>query len=297
MSGQREFIVIDGNSFIHRAYHATKKAERKTSEGVATGAVHGVLLMVESMVCRFDEVPIFMVFDSEKESFRKTVYPEYKANRSTPPEDLVNQIHIIHDIFRAIGMPMLVVDGVEADDVIGTLAKDAIDNDHLLLICTGDKDMAQLVCDNVKLLDTMRDRLTDRSGVIERFGVAPEHIVDYLALVGDSADNIPGLPGVGGKTAAELINAVGGIDTMLADLDAVKRAPIRNSHSIAAGLAEHRALVKMSQFLATIKCDVELDVTLDGVEYAEPEMEALMAYADEYELYDSPLMRRFFDSP
>lgn len=295
MNLQKCFIVVDGNSFIYRAYHATKHLKQTTLDGVATGAINGVLNMIHGLAFRFIETPIIMVFDSEEESFRKTVYPEYKANRATPPDELLAQLEPIHELIRAMGLPVIIVPGVEADDVIGTLAQDAIDNDHLLLICTGDKDMAQLVCDkNVRLLDTMRNMVTGEGTVEQKFGVRPDQIIDYLALVGDTVDNIPGLKGVGGKTAAQLLNAMGTIDNMLDNLDEVRKLPIRNIGAVADSLEEQRPIVKMSQFLATIKRDVPLDVTLETIEYNEPEYEALLEYIHFYELDQNPMMRRLF---
>lgn len=295
MKEQKCFIVVDGNSFIYRAYHATKHLKQTTSDGVSIGAINGVLNMIYALAFRFIETPIIMVFDSEEDSFRKTVYPEYKANRATPPDELIAQLEPIHEMIRAMGLPVIIEPGVEADDVIGTLAQEAIDNDHLLLICTGDKDMAQLVCDdNVRLLDTMRNALTCEGHVEQKFGVRPDQIIDYLALVGDSVDNIPGLKGVGGKTAAQLLNAMGSLDNMLDNLDEVRKLPIRNAGGIADSMEEHRATVKMSQFLATIKRDVPLDFTLDTIEYNEPEYEFLLELIHFYELENNPMMRRLF---
>lgn len=294
MKQQKCFIVVDGNSFIYRAYHATKHLKKTTADGVPTGAINGVLNMIHSLAHRFIETPIIMVFDSEEDSFRKTIYPDYKATRSTPPEELLEQLPAIHELVRAMGLPVLIEPGVEADDVIGTLAQDAIDNDHLLLICTGDKDMAQLVCNNVRLLDTMKDTLTCELGVEEKFGVRPDQIIDFLALVGDSVDNIPGIKGVGGKTAAELLNAMGSLDNMLDNVEEVRKLPVRNSSGIAEAMESDRATIKMAQFLATIKRDVPLDVTLDTIEYDDPEYEALSEYMHFYELEYNPMMRRLF---
>lgn len=294
MKQQKCFIVVDGNSFIYRAYHATKHLKQTTTDGVPTGAINGVLNMIHSLAHRFIETPIIMVFDSEEDSFRKTIYPDYKATRSTPPDELLAQLPAIHELVRAMGLPVLIEPGVEADDVIGTLAQDAIDNDHLLLICTGDKDMAQLVCKNVRLLDTMKNTLTCELGVEEKFGVRPDQIIDFLALVGDSVDNIPGIKGVGGKTAAELLNAMGSLDNMLDNTEEVRKLPVRNSSGIADAMESDRATIKMAQFLATIKRDVPLDVTLDAIEYDDPEYEALYEYVHFYELEHNPMMRRMF---
>ena len=294
MKQQKCFIVVDGNSFIYRAYHATKHLKQTTADGVSTGAINGVLNMIHSLAHRFIETPIVMVFDSEEDSFRKTIYPDYKATRTTPPDELLAQLPAIHELVRAMGLPVLIEPGVEADDVIGTLAQDAIDNDHLLLICTGDKDMAQLVCNNVRLLDTMKNTLTCELGVVDKFGVRPDQIIDFLALVGDSVDNIPGIKGVGGKTAAELLNAMGSLDNMLDNVEEVRKLPIRNASGIADAMVSDRVTIKMAQFLATIKRDVPLDVTLDTIEYDDPEYETLLEYVHFYELEYNPMMRRLF---
>lgn len=294
MKQQKCFIVVDGNSFIYRAYHATKHLKQTTTDGVPTGAINGVLNMIHSLAHRFIETPIIMVFDSEEDSFRKTIYPDYKATRTTPPDELLAQLPAIHELVRAMGLPVLIEPGVEADDVIGTLAQDAIDNDHLLLICTGDKDMAQLVCNNVRLLDTMKNTLTCELGVVDKFGVRPDQIIDFLALVGDSVDNIPGIKGVGGKTAAELLNAMGSLDNMLDNVEEVRKLPIRNTSGIADAMVSDRVTIKMAQFLATIKRDVPLDVTLDTIEYDDPEYETLLEYVHFYELEYNPMMRRLF---
>lgn len=294
MKQQKCFIVVDGNSFIYRAYHATKHLKQTTTDGVPTGAINGVLNMIHSLAHRFIETPIIMVFDSAGDSFRKTIYPDYKATRSTPPDELLAQLPAIHELVRAMGLPILIEPGVEADDVIGTLAQDAIDNDHLLLICTGDKDMAQLVCNNVRLLDTMKNTLTCELGVVEKFGVRPDQIIDFLALVGDSVDNIPGIKGVGGKTAAELLNAMGSLDNMLDNVEEVRKLPIRNASGIADAMVSDRVTIKMAQFLATIKRDVPLGVALDTIEYDDPEYEALLEYVHFYELEYNPMMRRLF---
>ena len=294
MKQQKCFIVVDGNSFIYRAYHATKHLKQTTADGVSTGAINGVLNMIHSLAHRFIETPIVMVFDSEEDSFRKTIYPDYKATRTTPPDGLLAQLPAIHELVRAMGLPVLIEPGVEADDVIGTLAQDAIDNDHLLLICTGDKDMAQLVCNNVRLLDTMKNTLTCELGVVDKFGVRPDQIIDFLALVGDSVDNIPGIKGVGGKTAAELLNAMGSLDNMLDNVEEVRKLPIRNASGIADAMVSDRVTIKMARFLATIKRDVPLDVTLDTIEYDDPEYETLLEYVHFYELEYNPMMRRLF---
>ena len=292
MNNQKCFIVVDGNSFIYRAYHATKHLNMTTLDGFSTGAINGVLNMIHSLVFRFIEVPIIMVFDDEGDSFRKELYPEYKANRKAPPDELIAQLPAIHDLVRAMGLPILIEPGVEADDVIGTLAQDAIDNDHLLLICTGDKDMAQLVCDNVRLCDTMRHTTTCRQVVINKFGVTPEQIIDYLALVGDAVDNIPGLNGVGAKTAAQLLSAMDSLDNIFDNIDDVRKLPIRNADAIADSLIERKDIVKLSQTLATIKRDVPLDVTLDTIEYADIEPESLYELIHFYELETNPMIGR-----
>ncbi|MFP6834761.1 MAG: 5'-3' exonuclease H3TH domain-containing protein, partial [Pseudomonadales bacterium] len=206
-SGDAPLLLVDGSSYLFRAYHALP--ELKTSDGRPTGAVRGVIGMLRKLAKDYKGSAIAVVFDAKGKTFRDDIFPQYKANRPPMPGDLAEQIEPIHRIIEAMGLPLIVVVGVEADDVIGTLASEATRKQRHTVISTGDKDMAQLVTDHVTLINTMSETAMDRHGVVEKFGVPPELIIDYLALMGDSVDNIPGVPKVGPKTAAKWLNEFG----------------------------------------------------------------------------------------
>ena len=194
-------VLVDGSSYLFRAFHALPPLT--TTRGQQTGAVKGVINMVRALVNQYPQSCIAVLFDAKGKTFRDDIYPEYKAHRPPMPDELRSQIEPIHALIRAMGLPLLIVDGVEADDVIGTLAQQAWQQKIPTLVSTGDKDMTQLVNDHVTLLNTMTNETLDRDGVIAKFGLPPERIVEYLALMGDSVDNIPGVPGVGPKTAVK----------------------------------------------------------------------------------------------
>ncbi|NOZ37195.1 MAG: DNA polymerase I, partial [Gammaproteobacteria bacterium] len=208
------FVLVDGSSYLFRAYHAMP--DFSNSRGQPTGTIYGVINMIRRLLKDYEPQHIAIVFDAKGKTFRNDMYPEYKANRPPMPDDLRQQIAPIHEIIRAMGLPLLCVDGVEADDVIGTLAAEATAKKIDTLISTGDKDMAQLVNEHVSLINTMTDSYSDAAGVKEKFGVTPEQIIDYLTLVGDTSDNIPGVPKVGPKTAAKWLNQYGSLDQLLA---------------------------------------------------------------------------------
>ncbi len=242
-------VLVDGSSYLYRAFHAMP--DLRNSKGEPTGAVYGVTNMLRKLLAEEDPVYIAVVFDAKGKTFRDDIYPEYKAHRPPMPDELAKQIDAIHDIVRALGIPLLQVDGVEADDVIGTLARAAAAAGMDTLVSTGDKDMAQLVDAQVRLVDTMRDVVYDRGAVIEKFGVPPERIVDYLALVGDSSDNIPGVPGIGPKTAAKLLAQYGSLDGVIAHAAEVGG---KVGESLRAALDQ----LPLARRLATIRCDVPL---------------------------------------
>ncbi|MEK7666559.1 MAG: DNA polymerase I, partial [Pseudomonadota bacterium] len=195
MAGKKTLVLVDGSSYLYRAFHAMPNLSNSRNE--PTGAVYGVTNMLRRLLKDYDPEQVAVVFDAPGKTFRDDIYPEYKAHRPPMPDDLRSQIEQIHAIVRAMGLPLLMIEGVEADDVIGTLARQAAAEGRDVLISTGDKDMAQLVDGHVELVDTMKDARYNRVGVQERFGVPPERIVEYLALIGDTSDNIPGVPGVG----------------------------------------------------------------------------------------------------
>ncbi len=247
---------MDGSSYLFRAYHALP--ELKTSTGLHTGAVRGVIGMLRRLAKDYRGSPIAVVFDAKGKTFRDDIYPEYKANRPPMPDDLREQIEPIHQIIEAMGLPLIVVPGVEADDVIGTLAAEATDKQRDTVISTSDKDMAQLVTEHVTLVNTMSETTLDPAGVVEKFGVPPELIIDYLALMGDSVDNIPGVPKVGPKTAAKWLNEFGDLDGVLASAEQIKG-------KVGESLRDHLDQLPLSKALTTIKCDVGLDVGIDDL--------------------------------
>ena len=219
MTTRYPLVLVDASGYLFRAYHAMPKLTN--SRGEATGALVGVLNMLRKLIDEHRPDYIGVVFDAAGKSFRNDLYPAYKAQRPPMPEDLREQIQPLQDIIRAMGLPLLVVPDVEADDVIGTLATQAAAQGLRTLISTGDKDMAQLVDDQVTLINTMTDTLLDPAGVREKFGVPPERIVDYLSLMGDSVDNVPGVPKCGPKTAAKWIEELGDLDGVIAKADSI----------------------------------------------------------------------------
>ena len=279
---QAPLVLVDGSSYLYRAFHALPPLT--TSKGLPTGAVKGVLNMLKSLRKQYPESLFAVVFDAKGGTFRDELFAEYKANRPSMPDDLRVQIEPLHASVRALGYPLLCVDGVEADDVIGTLARSSAAAGRPVIISTGDKDMAQLVDGHITLVNTMTGSVMDVAGVKEKFGVGPEHIIDFLALMGDKVDNIPGVPGVGEKTAVGLLVGVeGGLDVLYANLDKVAGLPIRGAKTLAAKLEEHRQAAFLSYELATIKIDVPLDVEVDALVCGEPDREALMELYTELE--------------
>ena len=275
-------VLVDGSSYLYRAFHALPPLT--TSKGLPTGAVKGVLNMLKSLRRQYPDSPFAVVFDAKGGTFRDELYGEYKANRPSMPDDMRVQIDFLHNCVRGLGYPLLCVEGVEADDVIGTLARSSAAADRPVVISTGDKDMAQLVDGHITLVNTMTGSVLDVAGVKEKFGVGPEHIIDYLALMGDKVDNIPGVPGVGEKTAAGLLVGInGGLKELYDNLDKIPGLPLRGAKSLPAKLEEHREMAFLSYQLATIKIDVPLDIELDALHCGEPDREALMALYTELE--------------
>jgi DNA polymerase-1 len=272
---QAPLVLVDGSSYLYRAFHALPPLT--TSKGLPTGAVKGVLNMLKSLRKQYPDSPFAVVFDAKGGTFRDDMYAEYKANRPSMPDDMRVQIEPLHASVIALGFPLLCVEGVEADDVIGTLARSSAAADRPVVISTGDKDMAQLVDGHITLVNTMSGSSMDVEGVKEKFGVAPEQIIDYLALMGDSSDNIPGVPGIGPKTASGLLVGVnGGLKELYEQLDIVPTLPIRGAKTLPAKLEEHKEMAFLSYQLATIKVDVPLDVGLDGLHLGEPDREKLV---------------------
>ena len=279
---QAPLVLVDGSSYLYRAFHALPPLA--TSKGLPTGAVKGVLNMLKSLRRQYPDSPLAVVFDAKGGTFRDALYNDYKANRPSMPDDLRVQVDLLHACVKGMGYPFLCVEGVEADDVIGTLARSSAAADRPVVISTGDKDMAQLVDGHITLVNTMTGSVLDVPGVKEKFGVGPEHIIDYLALMGDKVDNIPGVPGVGEKTAVGLLVGIGGgIKELYENLDKVATLPIRGAKTLAAKLEEHREMAFLSYELATIKIDVPLDIELDQLHCGEPDRDTLMELYAELE--------------
>lgn len=278
-------ILVDGSSYLFRAYHSPPHLTN--SRGEATGAIYGVVNMLKSLLRQYQPTQMAVVFDAKGPTFRNDMYSEYKAHRPPMPDDLRSQIEPLHHIITAMGLPLLCVSGVEADDVIGTLARQASREGRHTLISTGDKDMAQLVDEHVTLINTMTNTVLDPQGVTDKFGVGPELIIDYLALMGDKVDNIPGLPGVGEKTAAALLQGLGSIEQIYQQLDKVATLSFRGAKTMPAKLEEFRSQLELSYQLATIKTDVELPYQLADLMLKAPDNTALA------ELYKECEFRRW----
>ena len=274
-------ILVDGSSYLYRAFHALPPLTN--SKGKPTGAVKGVINMMRRLQKDYPQSTLVVVFDAKGKTFRDDIYPEYKANRPSMPDDLRLQIEPIHQIIQAMGLPMLVIDGVEADDVIGTLALEATAAEQPVIISTGDKDIAQMVNEHITLVNTMTNTLMDREGVVEKFGIPPELIIDYLALLGDKSDNIPGVPGVGEKTALGLLQGIGGLDDIYGRLDEIATLDFRGAKNLAPKLEEHRELAYLSYTLATIKTDVPMPMPLTELHNSEADHAALLALFKEME--------------
>ena len=288
MSEQRQIsnsplILVDGSSYLYRAFFASQQADLRNSAGVPTGAIRVVTSMLKSLIKQYPESPIAVIFDAKGKTFRDEIYSDYKAQRPPMPDDLRSQVDPIHKIVKAMGMPLIIEDGVEADDVIGTLASQASEQGVDTIISTGDKDMAQLVDKHVMLINTMTDTLMDVDGVREKFGIPPELIIDFLALMGDKVDNIPGVPGVGEKTALALLQGIGGIKDLYENLDKIEDLGFRGSKTMAKKLEENRDKAELSYLLATIKLDVELHETISDFKKPEPDTAALIELFEEFE--------------
>lgn len=280
---ENPFVLVDGSSYLYRAYHANFRLGLSNSAGEPTGAMYGVLNMLKSLLKEVNPTHIAVVFDAKGKTFRDEMFEQYKSHRPPMPEDLRQQIQPLHQMIEALGLPLLIVEGVEADDVIGTLAKQASAAGREVLISTGDKDMAQLVDDKIMLINTMTNTLLDREGVIEKYSVPPELIIDLLALMGDSSDNIPGVPSVGNKTAVALLQGLGGIADIYSQLDKVADLPIRGAKKLADKLLAGKEDADLSYKLATIKTDVPLDVTFEQLTLQPENRDQLIEYYARYE--------------
>jgi len=276
-------VLVDGSSYLYRAFFASQQADLRTKDGRPTGAIRLVTSMMRSLLKAYPDSPIAVIFDAKGKTFRDEIFADYKAQRPPMPDDLRSQVDPIHAIIKAMGIPLFVEEGVEADDVIGTLARQAEAANREVIISTGDKDMAQLVDQRVTLINTMNDTRLDPAAVVEKFGVGPELIIDFLALMGDKVDNIPGVPGVGEKTALALLQGIGGIADLYQNLDKIADLGFRGSKTMAAKLEEHREMAELSYLLATIKTDVPLSIDLGDICCPAPAPEQLTELFREYE--------------
>lgn len=274
MAADKPLLLVDGSSYLFRAFYALP--DLRTLTGFPTGAIRGVIGMLRKLANDYEGSPVAVIFDVGGKTFRNDLYPEYKANRPRMADDLRVQIQPIFDIVEAMGMPLLRVPDVEADDVIGTLAAEATRTGRRTIISTGDKDMAQLVSEHVTLVNTMTDTELDRDGVIEQYGVPPERIVDYLALMGDSVDNIPGVPKVGPKTAAKWLGTYGSLEEVIAHSGEIKG-------KIGDNLRDSVGSLPLSQDLATIRCDVDLEVGISELTPRLPDEDKLREHFERYE--------------
>ena len=265
MNELKPVILVDGSTYLFRAFHALPPLQ--TSKGDPTNVIRGVVMMLKKLQADFEGSNIVVVFDAPGKTFRDEVFPEYKATRPPIDPDLLSQIDDTHEVVRALGHPLVMVSGVEADDVIGTLAKQAADRGQRAVISTSDKDMSQLVNEFVSILDA-KENVLDVAGVNEKFGVQPDQIIDFLALMGDKVDNIPGIPRVGQKTAAKWLVQYESIDGILENQDDIKG-------KVGESLREHADQLQQSRFLATIKCDVELEQGIDELQNEPADVESL----------------------
>lgn len=282
-STAQPLVLVDGSSYLYRAFHAMFKADLRNSKGEPTGAIRTVTSMLRRLQKDYQGSVIAVIFDAKGKTFRDEIYSDYKANRPPMPDDLRSQVEPIHQIIRAMGLPLIVIDGVEADDVIGTFARQATEQGLDVVVSTGDKDMAQLVNQHVTLVNTMTETVLDVEGVKEKFGIPPELIIDLLALLGDKVDNIPGVPGVGEKTALALLQNVGSIDAIYQNLESIRELDFRGAKKMPEKLSEHEELARLSYLLATIKTDVALDTPINELQQGAVDQEALEALYGEYE--------------
>lgn len=278
---ENPLVLVDGSSYLYRAFHAFPPLTN--SEGTPTGAMYGVLNMLRSLITQCQPSQIVVVFDAKGKTFRDELFAEYKSHRPPMPDDLRVQIEPLHQMVKGMGLPLLVIPGVEADDVIGTLAKKAAAQGRDVLISTGDKDMAQLVTPLITLINTMNNTILGPDEVVEKYGVPPELIIDFLALMGDASDNIPGVPGVGEKTAQALLQGLGGLDALYSQLDKIAGLSFRGAKTMSAKLELHKDAAYLSYKLATIKTDVELDITDDDLTLRTPDVELLKQLFGRYQ--------------
>jgi DNA polymerase-1 len=270
-----KLILVDGSSYLYRAFHALPPLTN--SKGHPTGAIYGVINMINKLLHDQGTDHFVVIFDAPGKTFRNDLYSEYKANRASMPDDLRPQIEPIHEIIKAMGLPLIMIKNVEADDVIGTLSKEAAIKNMDVIISTGDKDMAQLVDQNITLINTMNDEILDRDGVKQKFDVYPEQVIDYLTLMGDKADNIPGIPGVGAKTASKWLNKYLTLENLINNSDEI-------TGKIGEKLRANLSLLPLSKKLVTIDQNLDLSLKSTDLKRASTDNEKLKSIYKELEL-------------
>ncbi|GHA10195.1 DNA polymerase I [Arenicella chitinivorans] len=266
---QPELILIDGSSYLYRAFYVPQLKRMQTTSGQPTGAVFGIINMIKSLMSEYPESHIVAVFDAKGKNFRHDLYEDYKANRPPMPDELRSQIDFVHRGIKAMGLPLVAITGVEADDVIGTYAKQASEKGKTVLVASGDKDLAQIVNDRVNLIDTMKKVIMDVDGVVEKFGVRPDQIIDFLTLTGDTSDNIPGVPKVGPKTAVKWLSEYDTLDGVIENADQI-------GGKVGENLREFIPQLPLSKDLVTIRCELELDPALEELHAKEPDTDTLI---------------------
>ena len=266
---QPQLILIDGSSYLYRAFYVPQLKRMQTASGQPTGAVFGVVNMIKSLTAEYPDSNVVAIFDAKGKNFRHELYQDYKANRPSMPDELRSQIDYVHTAVRALGLPLVAVPGVEADDVIGTYAKQASEAGQTVLVASSDKDLAQIVNDKVNLIDTMKKVILDEAGVVEKFGVRPDQIIDYLALMGDTSDNVPGVPKVGPKTAVKWIAEYQSLDGVIENADKI-------GGKVGENLREFLPQLPLSKDLVTIRCELDLEPVLAELKQTEQDKEALI---------------------
>ena len=274
---QPDIILIDGSSYLYRAFYVPQLKRMTNSLGQPTGAVYGTINMIKSLAAEYPEAQLVAIFDAKGKTFRHDIYPDYKANRPPMPDELRSQIDYVHRAIKALGLPFIAEPNVEADDVMGTYAKQAAANGKSVLVATGDKDMAQIVTSNIHLIDTMKKVTYDEGGIVEKYGVKPEQIIDYLTLMGDTSDNIPGVPKVGPKTAVKWLLEYESLDAIIENADDIGGKVGENLRAAIPDLP-------MSKDLVTIRCDLELKPSVDELKQADVDRDALIDIYGELQL-------------
>ena len=262
-------ILVDGSSYLYRAFYVPQLKRMQNTAGQPTGAVFGTINMLKSLETEYPDAQIVPIFDAKGKNFRHDLYSDYKANRPPMPDELRSQIDYLHRAIQALGLPLIAIPGVEADDVIGTYAKQAASSGQQVLIASGDKDLAQVVTDKVHIIDTMKKVIYDEAGVVERYGVRPDQIIDYLTLMGDSSDNIPGVPKVGPKTAVKWLLEYGSLDALVENADQI-------GGKVGENLREFLPQLPLSKDLVTIRCDLDVDPALAEIKRQPQDKETLV---------------------